>query len=66
MSLVLRHCQCVVIMNEVSFKLNIIEVVLIIKDDAKFIYIYIFLIDVVVVNLLLFQCIDGFIYIYYF
>ncbi len=53
----LSRCRCVVIVNEVGFKLNIIEVVLIIKDDAIFIYIYIFLIDVVVVNLLLSQCI---------
>ncbi len=55
MSLVLSRCRCVVIKNEVDFELNIIEVVLVIKYDA--IFICTFLIDVVVVNLLLFQCI---------
>ena len=60
-SLVLSRCRCVVIKNEVGFELNIIGVVLIIKYDA--IFICTFLIDVVVVNLLLFQCIWWIIYI---
>ncbi len=55
MSLVLSRCRCVVIKNGVGFELNIIEVVLVIKYDD--IFICIFLIDVVDVNLLLFLCI---------
>jgi len=54
-SLVLSRCRWVVTKDEVGFKLNIIEVVLIIKYDEKFIRII--LIDVVDVNLLLFICI---------